>query len=63
MFGKSKRISQLENELLTIKKELDFQMDHNQVLLDDNKVLTEEIKHSKVEAGGIQNLLKNMING
>lgn len=61
MFGKTKRISQLENELLTIKKELEHQKDHNQVLSDENKVLAQELKHSKVEAGEIQNLFKNMI--
>lgn len=63
MFGKTKRISQLENELLTIKKELEHQKDHNQVLSDENKGLVQELKHSKVEAGEIQNVFKNMISG
>lgn len=63
MFGKTKRISHLENEVLTIKKELDLQKDHNQALSDENKVLIQELKNSKVVADETQNVFKNMING
>lgn len=63
MFGKTKRISQLENEVLTIKKELDLQKDHNQALSDENKVLIQELKKSKVEADETQNVFKNRITG
>lgn len=64
MFGKSKRIAHLENELLTLKTTLEREKEANKALMKDNMLLTEELK-SKNESGetATEYLLKTLMSG
>ncbi len=63
MFGKNKRITQLENELVNIKKALEAEKEITQALMDENKFLSLEL-NTKVESQNAEEyLFKNLMNG
>lgn len=66
MFGKSKRIVQLEDEVIELQKKLDTEIGKNQELIDKNISLTQTLNQSESEvenAKNIQPLIQNLMNG
>lgn len=66
MFGKSKRILQLENEVLAFKSELDTEKIRNKELFDQIESLTQALNNSKTESENtknIQYMIQNLMRG
>lgn len=64
MFGKSKRITQLENEVFALKRELDSEKITNKMHLDELESLQKELKaKSEPVSTEIEYLFKNLMSG
>lgn len=66
MFGKSKRIVHLENELLALKRELETEKIKNKTLFDEISSLTHELNSAKSESKNRENtqtLFQNLMSG
>lgn len=64
MFGKSKRISQLENELANLKKTFEAEQEMNKALMSENALLSESLSaQCESNNNGTDYLFKNLMSG